>query len=450
MLPSPFSIDCPTDILVECFLWCTTPNSPSVHPNDAPILLTRICRLWRNVALSTPLLWSRLLMRVPSHDEEPLHYKSLACFESCLDRSTEVPLTCTLLDQTKSGSSYFDRYLEVLLRHSLRWKSITLVSSSRRPALDIDAVVFPVLTCLKVDWINDADCSLMSMYENAPNLRFLSIRSSHAYDCFAIASQLTSLSLSHFSRTERFAVLLPLRPTLSMEPLPEFDSSLLNSLSSFSSLTSLHIGTFAYFQRDFGDEDHPTEKVELPNIRTFSFPISDAAFPTIWLSAITFPSLVHLSISPQDTFDIRSNDHLNDILEFVRRHADSVRELTLGSPSTSMNDHRLEVIRLLPQLETLQLASIRSLMSNAERLGDAARELIGFVESRCVRGRVKGVMDGKMGNGALRHLHVPQGTMASLRAPENVQAYKRLQRCIREGLLVEEGGSGDPTERFFV
>nr|GAT59054.1 predicted protein [Mycena chlorophos] len=57
----------PVELVVEIFLRCMPP-SPSVSevdridlcaPRYAPLLLTQICSSWRNIALSTPILWSR-------------------------------------------------------------------------------------------------------------------------------------------------------------------------------------------------------------------------------------------------------------------------------------------------------------------------------------------------------------------------------------------------------
>ncbi|KAJ7166753.1 hypothetical protein C8R46DRAFT_876343, partial [Mycena filopes] len=47
----------PVEITGEIFMRCL-PEFPA-HPSGtiAPMLLTRICRQWRNIACSTPRLW---------------------------------------------------------------------------------------------------------------------------------------------------------------------------------------------------------------------------------------------------------------------------------------------------------------------------------------------------------------------------------------------------------
>ncbi|KAJ7051958.1 hypothetical protein C8F01DRAFT_1173825, partial [Mycena amicta] len=59
----------PQDIAQEIFTHCLS-HPPSLddkhpfpsppHPNDAPLLLRRVCRTWRHLALRTPQLWTGL------------------------------------------------------------------------------------------------------------------------------------------------------------------------------------------------------------------------------------------------------------------------------------------------------------------------------------------------------------------------------------------------------
>ena len=51
------------DILQEIFHHCLpTAHDATMNPWDAPLLLTHICRDWRNLALSTPSFWSTILI----------------------------------------------------------------------------------------------------------------------------------------------------------------------------------------------------------------------------------------------------------------------------------------------------------------------------------------------------------------------------------------------------
>ncbi|KAJ3800867.1 hypothetical protein GGU11DRAFT_754065 [Lentinula aff. detonsa] len=89
----------PVEILSEIFSQCLPEVdtssviwSPEPHPNQAPLLLTQVCRSWRSIAIATPRLWSALIINAsngsPSHS---------AITRLWLDRSRNVPLTLTLL-----------------------------------------------------------------------------------------------------------------------------------------------------------------------------------------------------------------------------------------------------------------------------------------------------------------------------------------------------------------
>ncbi|KAJ7249720.1 hypothetical protein B0H12DRAFT_1019546, partial [Mycena haematopus] len=49
----------PPEITSEIFCHClpTERQSDIVNPKEAPLVLTQVCGLWRNIAISTPELW---------------------------------------------------------------------------------------------------------------------------------------------------------------------------------------------------------------------------------------------------------------------------------------------------------------------------------------------------------------------------------------------------------
>ncbi|KAJ7627832.1 hypothetical protein DFH06DRAFT_1227280 [Mycena polygramma] len=50
----------PVEISAEIFLHCLPTDPPVPDPDAAPIVLLNVSHLWRNIALSTPALWSRI------------------------------------------------------------------------------------------------------------------------------------------------------------------------------------------------------------------------------------------------------------------------------------------------------------------------------------------------------------------------------------------------------
>ncbi|KIJ59388.1 hypothetical protein HYDPIDRAFT_118612 [Hydnomerulius pinastri MD-312] len=80
----------PSEILGEIFMHCLPPDAHNEpNPNTAPLLLTRICRPWRKVALSTPRLWCSLSVR-PSHR---VQQQGLFYYHTWLSRARGCPLS---------------------------------------------------------------------------------------------------------------------------------------------------------------------------------------------------------------------------------------------------------------------------------------------------------------------------------------------------------------------
>ncbi|KAJ7797341.1 hypothetical protein B0H14DRAFT_3548551, partial [Mycena olivaceomarginata] len=48
----------PPEMTSEIFIHCLPSEPEIVFPDDAPLLLTRVCRAWRQIAISTPALWA--------------------------------------------------------------------------------------------------------------------------------------------------------------------------------------------------------------------------------------------------------------------------------------------------------------------------------------------------------------------------------------------------------
>lgn len=52
----------PHELLSEIFIHCLPPFPTRISPSDAPLLLEQICRRWRDIARSTPTLWSSICL----------------------------------------------------------------------------------------------------------------------------------------------------------------------------------------------------------------------------------------------------------------------------------------------------------------------------------------------------------------------------------------------------
>lgn len=181
-MSSPFSTRCPSELLVKCFQFCVYPDVPDMEPGSAPILLTYVCRRWREVVLETPLLWSRLRLDQLFPPEFPL----FGCY---LQRSKGMPLTCSLRDSLQAGAGHYDPFFLRLLEEADRWYDIALGGSYRQSDVRVVApeLAFPRLQRLQImDWPSDASISLRSIFKNSPNLRRVALKVPYICDCLKL------------------------------------------------------------------------------------------------------------------------------------------------------------------------------------------------------------------------------------------------------------------------
>lgn len=119
----------PPEILSEIFIRCQ--STPSFHPTDrdggvcldtVPFLLGKICSRWRYVSLSTPKLWASIQLSVGFHNAESRAMMA----KTWLARSGTCPLSIALNIRRGYAEFSSELLMQVLLRHSDRWRSIYL------------------------------------------------------------------------------------------------------------------------------------------------------------------------------------------------------------------------------------------------------------------------------------------------------------------------------------
>ncbi|KAJ3535960.1 hypothetical protein NMY22_g6248 [Coprinellus aureogranulatus] len=87
----------PAEILQQIFLLCRAAHRmPVIRKEEAPLLLTSVCRGWRDLALGTPELWDsiHIPIRYDFDQECPKFYFHIA--ERWLDRAKQAPLSISL------------------------------------------------------------------------------------------------------------------------------------------------------------------------------------------------------------------------------------------------------------------------------------------------------------------------------------------------------------------
>ncbi|KAJ6557901.1 hypothetical protein B0H19DRAFT_1148936 [Mycena capillaripes] len=168
-------------------------KKPSRH--TAPLVLTQICHLWREIALATPALWQSITMneyREPLKDSQKL-------LEMWLQRSATLPL---YLSFGSSDTLATQSLVDTSLNHHSRWGEIEL---SSRGDLDAGDKHFPVLRKVKLTGWGEHPHSVR--IHNAPMLHEATISATPAFDVQVPWAQLTRLRFETF---ELAAECLPL------------------------------------------------------------------------------------------------------------------------------------------------------------------------------------------------------------------------------------------------
>ncbi|KAJ7149634.1 hypothetical protein C8R46DRAFT_1125655 [Mycena filopes] len=107
----------PNEVVSEIFLQ-TLDKSPSLGGRASPIYLGHICQRWRDIALSTPSLWSTM-------DIAMRHYKAyLRLLDAWLTRSRDCPLSITLTDMFNGRAWITPHIMEAILAQQARWETI--------------------------------------------------------------------------------------------------------------------------------------------------------------------------------------------------------------------------------------------------------------------------------------------------------------------------------------
>lgn len=159
----------PNEILGEIFALCL-PSNRRFLPTAAPILLLKVCPLWRNVAAMTCSLWSNVAFWTPKSDTDRTCYP-LRFLDSWLVRSGAHPLDIVL----EAGLAY--NHLRLLVDvvllaryHQCRHLEIHLTKESA-VALLLFVILPPAslasLESLVLDGLDEADFAFEDEYEIA-------------------------------------------------------------------------------------------------------------------------------------------------------------------------------------------------------------------------------------------------------------------------------------------
>ncbi|KAF8902433.1 hypothetical protein CPB84DRAFT_1776068 [Gymnopilus junonius] len=97
---------------------------------SAPLILSAVCRGWRQIAFSTPDLWTTVVIYLKPRDIHPSAQHMLQLTQ-WLDRSKDLPLDIFILEPSYAFEATYLKLFDVIKAYVDRWQSLTLTSGSK-------------------------------------------------------------------------------------------------------------------------------------------------------------------------------------------------------------------------------------------------------------------------------------------------------------------------------
>lgn len=349
----------PNEILQRIFGFCLhAKRNPVMHESEAPLLLRRICRHWKNVSEDSPRLWSG--MHIVTNNGRRLGQTAAVAqenidrMETWLGWSKSVPLDISLFNPcdnfTSTVKSHTPDFLQAIQHFSNRLRSIAL----SMPQIEIaDAAskfigggdVVPLLESfsysdLRTDDAHSSELTHAFMFLNgAPNLHRFSISCVGIFPPLQLPwQQLTEISIiSHQCRRElggEMPWLEMLEACTSLEVCSlTYRHGPSAPITSHRQITLPHLGRLCICSPWVNPIRHPSHP------------------PRSLLDSLTLPNLTELE----------SSSHLGVavaffILGLLERSSCPLEKLVLKETDGTLNvDYLRQCFQLIPDLSELQI-----------------------------------------------------------------------------------------------
>ncbi|KAK7460494.1 hypothetical protein VKT23_009212 [Stygiomarasmius scandens] len=258
----------PPELLSEIFLLSVSGDFDYENTVRKPLLISQISKYWRDVALATPGLWSRLFLKISTYCSR----SRMDITETWLIRSAAAPLRVHILWEEESNLLTHP-VLDAIIQHSNRWHHVFLfIPISAFPSLNPIKGNLNLLTELSLGCSDFMGSEIYDMFEFAPRLR--------SFECINIS---------------------PLRfnlPWTQIKTLPVASISLLECLVLQKRCPRLSFLNFI-LGFEFFVAALPFESVHLPHLHTASFitsPWSTFLDLNPLLEHCTYPQLDRLQL----------------------------------------------------------------------------------------------------------------------------------------------------------
>ncbi|KAF7340700.1 ABC protein [Mycena sanguinolenta] len=180
----------PPEVLSEIFSWTLL----SVHDlvgitsfdmAESPWFLTQISSRWRAVSLSTPSLWSRVVI-----DHRSANAPALALAETQVHRAQKLHIH--FYGSPEADSEPQIQMFELLLKHSSRWEDLSIgITPEMLPLLTALRDGIPSLKRVWIQW-HDVDSSAvqsLDCFQTAPSLVDFGVYHEHHFISIAVPIQ---------------------------------------------------------------------------------------------------------------------------------------------------------------------------------------------------------------------------------------------------------------------
>lgn len=200
----------PTELIQMVFHYCLPARNAAMSAREAPLLLGRVCSRWRQIAYTTPTLWSSLHVSLPRILQPTADQMSIdlgiataeleshmqlkvqrygEAMEAWLQRSSRTPLSLSIFSYDNSTPSLdssvatlvMQTLLGVLARYSSRWRTVAIHihtfmdESSLAPLEERRAADFPLLEKFTLDTDRRTFSPGSLSILNSPSLRSVAI-----------------------------------------------------------------------------------------------------------------------------------------------------------------------------------------------------------------------------------------------------------------------------------
>ena len=321
----------PPEILAEIFLLTLPKQWQLVFKSryrKAVLLPGQVCRIWRNISLTTPQLWSMISMDVG------LQGKGLEVevnwVDTCLGRAGQYPLSIEIF---RAKNSQLSRYTpetilipKALIESCSRWRYLRLSGSWSwlyGGALDKVRNRLSHLQNLVYDQAQNDALFLhtrrpINLFEKAPELRYHRCHSKiHPWPFILPWTQLTRFSAENMSFRDCYDVLF----------------------------RAQNLVTFSISTMSQSTMSPPLHPLHHPHLRSLC--IAKHHNSSTFLDSLTLPALLELQYSEVAA---------KSLLDFLSRSMCSLETLVLGLSSMAVaSSYEARILRLLTSLSKLQL-----------------------------------------------------------------------------------------------